>query len=192
MASVGSCVRGAPAARRQVVRQRWVEMDTGRVERVIRVNRAAVLLQLVLLVACLGVVYLLPVRRPSHPGIILSLMGVFALYLIWPMFRACATGVAVEITNLGLVNHTGGVTFVGWDEIHAARIGSPWGQKVVELDLHNPEVVLQRISSIRGWSIRSYVKKFGGTPSIYAYVAEGGAEAVLAEIQRKLGVSGAV
>jgi xanthosine utilization system XapX-like protein len=162
-------------------------MDTGTVERVIRVKRSAVLLQLLMLAAALGVVYLLPVRRPSHPGILSGLLGVFALYLIWPMVRACATGVAIEITSLGLVNHTGGVTFVGWHEIESARIGSPWGRKVVELDLHNPDVVLQRIGSLRGWSIRSYVKKYGGKPSINAYAAEGGAEAVLAEIRNRLG-----
>lgn len=167
-------------------------MDTGTVERVIRVNRGAVLLQLVILAVALGVVYLLPIRRPSHSGIILGLMGVFALYLIWPMFQAFVTGVAVEITSLGLINHTGGVTFVGWHEIRAARIAAPWGQKVVELDLHNPDVVLKRIGSLRGWSIRSYVHKYQGMPSIYAYVAEGGAEAVLAEIRNKLGVRDAV
>jgi hypothetical protein len=125
-----------------------------------------------------------PLSWHGSPRVVL---GVFALYLIWPMVRACATGVAIEITSLGLVNHTGGVTFVGWHEIESARIGSPWGRKVVELDLHNPDVVLQRIGSLRGWSIRSYVKKYGGKPSINAYAAEGGAEAVLAEIRNRLG-----
>jgi len=167
-------------------------MDTGTVERVIRVNRGAVLLQLVMVAAALALLYLLPIQRPSHSEIITGLFGVFALYLIWPMFRACVTGVAVEITSLGLMNHTGGVTFVGWHEIRDARIASPWGQKVVQLDLHDPEVVLRRIGSLRGWAIRSYVRKYGGIPSIYAYVAEGGAEAVLAEIRSKLRVRSAV
>jgi hypothetical protein len=162
-------------------------VDTGTVERVIPVNRSAVLLQLLLLAAALGVVYLLPLARPSHSGIVSGLLGVFALYLIWPMVRASATGVAIEITSLGLVNHTGGVTFVGWHEIESARIGAPWGRKVVELDLHNPDVVLRRIGALRGWAIRSYIKRYGGKPSIYAFAAEGGAEAVLAEISRRLG-----
>jgi hypothetical protein len=165
-------------------------MDTGTVERVIRVNRGAVLLQLLLLTAVLGLLYLLPMERPSHSGIISGLLGLFALYLIWPMFRAFASGVAVEITTLGLINHTGGVTFVGWHEIRDARIASPWGQRVVELDLHSADVVLRRIGSIRGWAIRSYVRNYRGKPSSYAYVAEGGAEAVLAEIRNKLGGSG--
>ena len=161
-------------------------MDTGTVERVIPVNRSAVLLQLLMLPAALGVVYLLPIARPSHAGIVLGLMAVFSLYLIWPMVWACRTGVAVEITSLGLVNHTGGVTFVAWDEIESAQIGTPWGRKIVELELHNPDVVLRRIPSLRGRSIRSYVKRYRGKPSIQAFAAEGGAEAVLAEISRRL------
>jgi len=161
-------------------------MGTGTVERVIPVNRRAVLLQLLMLPAALGVVYLLPIGRTSYSGIALGLMGVFSLYLIWPMVWACRTGVAIEITNLGLVNHTGGVTFVGWDEIESAQIGSPWGRKIVELELHNPDVVLRRIPWLRGWAIRSYVKNYRGKPSIHAFAAEGGAEAVLTEIRRRL------
>lgn len=161
-------------------------MDTGTVEAVIPVNRAAVLFLLLELAAVLAVVYWLPVPKPQYPGVVLSLLGAFAFYLVWPSIRTISTGVAVVLTDRGILNFTGGVTFVAWDEIKDARIGSPWGPKQVELVLRDEKAVLQRIGGLRGWSVRKYVQNYGGKPSIHAHFAKGGAEVVLSAIHKKL------
>jgi hypothetical protein len=165
-------------------------MDTGTVEEVIPVNRTAVLFLLLKLAAVLVVVNWLPIRKPDNPWVVPSLLVPFFVYMLWPSIRALGTGVAVELTDRGIVNYTGGVTFVSWHELEDLRIRSSWGTKQVELVLRNPEVVLNRVGGLRGWSLRKYVQKYGGQPSINASLAEGGADAVLATIQEKLGVRG--
>ena len=161
-------------------------MDTGTVQTVIPPNRTAVLLNLLMIGAVLAAMYWLPLRKPPHPEILLALFGLFVVYLMWPSITTLFTGVAVVLTDRGIINYTGGVTFVAWHEIEDACIGSPWGRKQVELKLRDQETVLRRIPSLRGWSAREYVHKYGGKPTIFAAFAKGGAEALLSAIQTRL------
>jgi hypothetical protein len=163
-------------------------MDTGTVETVIPVNRPAVLSMLLQLMVVLSALGWWSARTTRYGVFGTALAGVIVLYIVWPAIRACFTGVAVVFTERGVVNFTGGVTFVAWHEIEDARIGVWHGTKQVDLVLRDQDAVLQRLGWLRGSLTRSALKRYGAKPSIQARYAKGGAEAVLAEVLKKLGV----
>ena len=155
---------------------------------IIPANRRAILLNLSMLAAVEALFYWLSVRKSPHGGLVMSILAAFLVYMLWPSIRSFFTGVAVVLTDRGIVNFTGGVTFVAWDELKGAHVVSPWGLKQVELVLTDRDVVLRRVGGVRGWSLRKYVEKYGGAPSIHAYFAQGGGEAVLRAISKKRGI----
>jgi hypothetical protein len=141
------------------------------------------------MVAMIVAVYWLSPRRNTHPAIVFSCVAPLLLYLLWPILRAFATGVALEITDRGIMSHVGSVTFVAWEEIQDARLGSWWGTPQVELELRDSETVLARVGGFRGWSLRKAVKKYGMRPAIAASLVQGGPEAVLSAIRAKVAIT---
>jgi hypothetical protein len=164
------------------------ENNPGTVETIIPINRKAVAFQVIQFAAMLGAVYWLSPRRTQAGAFGAVIGALIVFYLIWPTLRACFTGVAAMFTDRGILNFTGGISFVAWHDIQSASIGTLWGRKHVELVLHDQDAVLLRDRSFRGWSVRKSVQKYGFKPSISAHAAQGGPEAVLAEITKRLAV----
>jgi len=161
--------------------------DIGTVERVFRVDRKVLLLQVLGFAAVLLVGrWILPERYREVYPVSVAIVIMFVLYALWPIVQAAITGTgAIIITDRGLLNRTGGVTFVAWDEITDARITSQMWQKRIELEVQNVDTVLQRVSPFRRSFLRRFITKYGGKPSVYVTCTEASAEEVLNLINTK-------
>jgi len=164
--------------------------ETGTVERVVRISRPAVILNLLLLAASqyLLVLWLYP-RYGDLIWVSLAIVWPFLAWAMWPLLRAFIVGTAILITDRGLLNYTGGITFVAWEEIETASISSWLGMKCVNLVTRNPERVLQRVPPMRRWFLERYLNRYGGKLTIYAYLAQGGAEPLFDTIRMKANVA---
>ena len=95
--------------------------EIGTVERIYCFDKAALLRSVLLSiglpsVVMFGLAQLRPKYREAFP-VAAPIVAIVLAYAQWPAIRAAVTGRgAVVITDRGLQNSTGGVTFVAWNE----------------------------------------------------------------------------
>jgi hypothetical protein len=158
----------------------------GRVEQRIRINRGKVAARVVVSLVLLSAVAASFAVR-GRDGWILGASAALVTYAfaVWPLLRASARGIAMEITDRGLVDHMGSIAFFGWDEIVDARLTSTFGFQQIEIEVRDVEPVLQRAAPLRRWFLRRHLSKHGGKLSLSASFIEGDAHTLLATVLRR-------
>ena len=99
-------------------------------------------------------------------------------YLSVPLFRMLMTGEAMVVTDRGILDHTGGLEFVAWSELRGANIRSCFGSDFIELELRDPEPVLQRLAPVPRLVMRHYVRSFDGRLSLSASLVRDSSESL--------------
>jgi hypothetical protein len=133
-----------------------------------------------------ALLYGIHLYRPQHFQICLAAISIVYLYSVIPLVRMLITGTAVIVTDRGLLDRTGGVNFVAWDEINGVQVQSCAGLTKIALDLRDAEGVLGRMSLFGRILLRFYMKRYGGKPNLTASFVEGGAEPLVRLIQERI------
>jgi hypothetical protein len=153
--------------------------EIGTVERIFPANRAAVARRLLFGSALLFIYSLLMVDLlPEFLALTITIPSFAFAYLSVPLFRMLVTGEATVMTDRGILDHTGGLEFVAWNELRSANIRSYFGSDFIELELRDPEPVLQRLAPVSRMVMRQYVKSFDGRLSLNASLVRDGSESL--------------
>ena len=111
-----------------------------------------------------------------------AVLSVSLAYVFYLPIRMLITGQAIVITDRGLIDCTSGWGFIGWNELRGAEECPYMGITLVALNFTNLEAVLKRLSPVRRWLWRYYLKKPGRKPTVPGSFVQGGASAVVSAV----------
>jgi hypothetical protein len=113
---------------------------------------------------------------------IFAVLFVSLAFVFYLPIRMLITGQAIVITDRGLIDCTSGWGFIGWNEIRGAEEYPYMGVTLVALNFTNLEAVLRRLSPVRRWLWRYYLRKPGRKPTVPGSFVQGGAPAVVSAV----------
>jgi hypothetical protein len=163
--------------------------DSGTVLRSLRTKREVVFVRLVfcLFITACGL-YFFWIRTG---GLIRFLAWAVPLVLfllieiLYPLTRILISGVALIVTDRGLIDRTGGFNFISWAEIRGAHLKPFAWSQLIALDIVNERAVISRQPIVRRLLLLNYLRNHTGAFSLKPVMVEGGADALLALIKER-------
>jgi hypothetical protein len=163
--------------------------DLGTVLRSLRTKRDVALVRLLLCLLVLGCgLYLL---RLGEHGLIWFLVFVvplvvfFLAAILYPLTHILISGVALIVTDRGLIDRTGGFNFISWAEIRGAHLRPFFWSQLIALDLVDERAVVSRQPLLRRLLLLNYLRNHTGAFSLKPAVVEGGVDALLALVKER-------
>ena len=165
--------------------------NTGNVERILGVNKLVVATRLALGLALFAAIEYVVFIVFFEPSLVLASCIALAWGLVWlplmlPLMRLLIKRQAILITDQGLVDKTGSLNFVAWEEIRDVHVRWFMGIKLVEFELFDVEPVLERLGLINRMLLRNYIRNYAGKPHLRGSFVQGGADLLVKIIRGKV------
>ena len=88
-----------------------------------------------------------------------SINLLIVVYVGSPLVGSLLRGVALTITDRGLVDRLGSFNFISWEEIRGAHVDHMMGNDLIALELTNQKAVVDRQPLVRRLLLRYYLRK---------------------------------
>ena len=111
----------------------------------------------------------------------------FSLTCVYFFFRLAVRRPALVVDGHGLTDNATamGVGFVGWEEVKRVTVYRFMGQKVLGIEVHDPNAIAARVGVVKRLAMKANMK-IGCSPINIPAVVPGGLETLEREIQKYL------
>jgi hypothetical protein len=113
------------------------------------------------------------------------LVVLFLSEILYPLARILVSGVALIVTDRGLIDRTGGFNFISWAEIRGAHVKPFYWTQLIALDLVDERAVVSRQPLLRRLLLLNYLRNHTGAFNLKPAVVEGGIDALLAVVKER-------